>query len=221
MLSIPLILSITHLSRIIEHYLLTVKRSGYIPSEFLVFNFREKFLEFLTRLSIHIILQETFLWSCPRTPSCYIRFCKALGGKGSRFQLHVGFVLFAARWSVEEVGRITAGVLLNYTNVVCLPCRWGVRGKPSDTKSCHLLCMVLFSPQKSEVSGWVSPTGGVSPIMGGCAVQTCTSHQVRILEPQRLPRSRRIVCCQFLTLRKKGAFPEEFMNRCIGLNSLP
>ena len=190
-----------------------------------MFNFREKFLKFLTRLSIHIILQETFLWSYPRTPSCYIWFCKDLGGKGSRFQLHVGFVLFAASlaacWSVEEVGRITVGILLNYTNMVCLPCLWGVQGKPFDTKSCHLLCMVLFSPQKSEVSGWVSPTGGVSPAMAGCAVQTCTSHQVRILEPQRLPRSRSVVCCQFLTLRKKWAFPEEFMNRFISRNSLP
>lgn len=127
--SVPLIPFVTQLPGIIEHYILRFRRSWYtlrIPCV----NFREKFLEFINRLTMHIILQETFLWSCPHMASCYIQLHKAFWEKRSRLQLYMGFFfLLAALLGSGEVGRIIVGILLNCTNMACFSCLWDVQGK--------------------------------------------------------------------------------------------
>ena len=229
--SVSLLLSTTYLPGIIEHYSLWVTRSGYtfrIPCVFLQGEISWIYHQTFSTL----FYRKHFYKVAPARHLALFDSAKPWGGEGSRFQLHWGLFLFTASLAaclgageVVELQSAFSSVRPKWCASISVGHEgegfWYTKLPPVISLYVNYMCLVISSPQKSEVSGWVSPTGIVNPIMGGCAVQTCMPHQVRVPEPQQLPQSRKTRCYQFPSLRKKQAFAEQFMNRFVGFDSLP
>ena len=228
--SISLLPSTTYLPGITEHYSLWVTRSGYtfrIPCVFL-----QGEVSRIYHQTLNTLFYRKYFYKV--APACHLALfdsAKPWGGEGIRFQLHWGLFLFtaslAACLGAGEVVELQSAFWVRLTWFASISVGhegegfWYTELPPVISLYVTYMCLVLSSPQKSEVSEWVSPTGMVNPVVGGYSVQTCMPHQVRVPEPRRLPQCRETRCYQFPSLRKKQAFAEQFMNRLVGLDSLP